>query len=185
MRLTNQSAAALNVPEGKAYVIVFDEDLAGFGMWANAGGSRVWVVQCGSRVWVVQYRNATGQTKRETLGKVGVLSATDARHAAAERLARVRLGADPNAEREAERKRAAVTVATKIPAYLEALAPRVHVKGLGESTYYLQKAWAPLHKTPVDGVTRAQVAERLGEIAKGLGPHAANRARTTLSSFFT
>lgn len=175
MRLTNQSAAALKVPDGKAYVIVFDDDLAGFGMRANAGGSRV---------WVVQHRNAAGQTKRETLGKVGVLSATDARRAAAERLARVRLGADPSAEREAERKRAAVTVGSKIPAYLEALAPRVRAKGLGESTYYMQKAWAPLHRTPVDGVTRAQVAERLGEIAKGSGPHAANRARTTLSSFY-
>lgn len=85
MRLTNQSAAALKVPEGKAYVIVFDDDLAGFGMRANAGGSRV---------WVVQYRNATGQTKRETLGKVGVLSATDARRAAAERLAYGKAGGD-------------------------------------------------------------------------------------------
>lgn len=176
MRLTNQSVAALKVPEGKDYILVFDDDLAGFGMKANAGGSRV---------WVVQYRNAVGQTKRETLGKVGLLSATDARRAAAERLARVRLGADPSAEREAERKRAAVTVLSKIEAYLDDLKPRVRAKGLGESTYYLQKAWAPLHRTPVDAVTRAQVAERLGEISKGSGPHAANRARTTLSSFFT
>lgn len=94
-----------------------------------------------------------GQTKRETLGKVGVLSATEARRAAAERLARVRLGGDPSAEREA--------------------------------VYYMQKAWSPLHRTPVDVVTRAQVAARLGEIAKGSGPHTANRARTTLSSFYT
>ncbi|MCG5245302.1 tyrosine-type recombinase/integrase [Methylorubrum extorquens] len=126
-------------------------------------------------------KHATGQTKRETLGKVGVLSTTDARRAAAERLARVRLGA----EREAERKRAAVIVASKIPAYLDALTPRVRAKGLEESAYHMQKAWAPLHKTPVDGVTRAQVAERLSEIAKGSGPHTANQARTTLSSFFT
>lgn len=176
MRLTNQSAAGLKVPEGKAYVIVFDDDLAGFGVRANAGGSRV---------WVVQYRNTVGQTKRETLGKVGVLSATDARRAAAERLARVRLGGDPSAEREAERKRAAVTVASKIDAYLDDMKPRVRAKGLGESTYYMQRAWAPLHRVPVDGVTRAQVAERLSEIAKTSGPHAANRARTTLSSFYT
>lgn len=139
----------------------------------------------GSRVRFVQYRNAVGQTKRETLGKVGVLSPTDARRAAAERLAYVRIGADPSAEREAERKRAAVTVASKIPAYLEALTPWVRAKGLGESTCYLQKAWAPLHKTPFYGVKRAQVAERLGEIAKDSGPHAANRARTTLSSCHT
>lgn len=176
MRLTNQSATALKVPEGKAYVIVFDDDLAGFGMRASAGGSRA---------WIVQYRNLLGETRRETLGKVGVLSATDARRAAAERLARVRLGSDPSAEREAERKRAAVTVASKIDAYLEGMRPRVRAKGLGESTHYMQRAWAPLHRVPVDGVTRAQVAERLNEIAKASGPHAANRARTTLSSFYT
>ncbi len=145
-------------------------------MRANTGGSRA---------WIVQYRNLLGETRRETLGKVGVLSGTDARRAAAERLARVRLGSDPSAEREAERKRAAVTVASKIEGYLDGLALRVRAKGLGKSTYYFQKAWAPLHRVPVDGVTRAQVAERLGEIAKTSGPHAANQARTMLSSFFT
>ncbi|GJD73128.1 tyrosine-type recombinase/integrase [Methylobacterium goesingense] len=175
MRLTNQSAAALKVPEGKAYVIVFDDDLAGFGVRANAGGSRV---------WVVQYRNALGQTKRETLGKVGLLPAADARRAASERLARVRLGGDPSAEREAERKRAAITVGLKIESYLDAHRPRVRAKGHGESTYYMQKIWTPLHRTPVDGVTRAQVSARLNEIVKTSGPHAANRARTTLSSFY-
>lgn len=176
MRLTNQTALALKVPEGKAYLLVFDDDLKGFGLRATAGGSRV---------WVVQYRNGLGQTKRETLGKVGLLSATEARRVAAERLARVRLGEDLSAKREEERKRAAVTVASKLDEYLDALKPNVREKGLGESTYYLRKGWAPLHKTAVTGVTRAQVAERLVEISRVNGPHAANRARTTLSSFYT
>ena len=176
MRLTNQSAAALNVPEGKAYILVFDDDLAGFGVRVNAGGSRV---------WVVQYRNALGQSKRETLGRVGVLSATEARRAAIERLARVRLGGDPSAEREAEKRRAAITVASQIEAYLTGLEKRTRATGLRESTRYMNKAWAPLHRTPVSAVTRAQVAERLGEISRTSGLYAANRARTTLSAFYT
>ncbi len=176
MRLTNQSATALKVPDGKAYILVFDDDLAGFGLRASAGGSKV---------WVVQYRNALGQTKRETLGRVGILSATDARRAANERLARVRLGGDPASEREAERKRAAITVATQIEPYLKGLATRVRETGVRESTRYLQKAWTPLHRTPVSRVTRAQVAEGLGEIAKTSGLYAANRARNTLSAFYT
>jgi hypothetical protein len=77
MRLTNQSAAALKVFEGKAYVIVFDDDLAEFGMRGNVGGSRA---------WFVQYLNLLCETRGETLAKVGVQSATDARRAAAERL---------------------------------------------------------------------------------------------------
>lgn len=176
MRLTNQSAAALKVPDGKPYILVFDDDLPGFGLRANAGGSRV---------WVVQYRNALGQSKRETLGKVGLLSATDARKAAAERLARVRLGSDPGAEREAERKRAAITVGSQVEAYLAELEGRVRATGLRESTRYMQKAWAPLHRIPVTAVTRALVADRLGEISKASGLYAANRARTTLSAFYT
>ena len=45
----------------------------------------------GSRQWIVQYRNAIGLTKRETLGRVGLLAATDVRRAASERLARAKL----------------------------------------------------------------------------------------------
>jgi integrase len=176
MRLTNQSATALSVPAGKAYILVFDEDLGGFGLRVSAGGSRV---------WVVQYRNALGQSKRETLGRVGVLSATEARKAATERLARARLGNDPSAEREAEKRRAAITVASQIEGYLKDLEKRIRATGLRESTRYLNKAWAPLHRTPVSGVTRAQVAERLGEISRTSGLYAANRARTTLSAFYT
>ncbi|TXN80625.1 tyrosine-type recombinase/integrase [Methylobacterium sp. WL8] len=175
MRLTNQSAAALRVPEGKLYVLAFDDDLPGFGIRANAGGSRI---------WIVQYRNALGQSKRESLGRVGVLSATDARRAAAEKLARVRLGGDPGAEREQARKRAAVTVGSKVDAYLEGLGDRIRATGLRESTRYMRLSWAPLHRVPVAEVTRAMVAERLNVIAKTSGPYAANRARTTLSAFY-
>ncbi|WP_091976415.1 hypothetical protein [Methylobacterium sp. 13MFTsu3.1M2] len=52
------------------------DDFPGFGLRVGAGGSRQRIVQC---------RNAIGQTKRDTLGRVLLLSSTDAWRAANER----------------------------------------------------------------------------------------------------
>ena len=64
----------------------------------------------GSRQWIVQYRNAIGLTKRETLGRVGLLAATDVRRAASERLARAKLGEYPHAEKQPAKDRALVAL---------------------------------------------------------------------------
>ncbi|SFT10995.1 Integrase [Methylobacterium sp. yr668] len=175
MRLTNQTAAAAQLPAGKDRLVVFDDDLPGFGLRVSAGGSRQ---------WIVQYRNAIGQTKRETLGRVGLLSATDARRAASERLARAKLGEDPHAEKQLAKARALVTLGSKVNPYLEAAASRLRDSSLRDATRYMRVAWKPLHREPLHAVTRAKVAERLAEISKDSGPYAANRARATLSAFF-
>ncbi|WP_091927451.1 hypothetical protein [Methylobacterium sp. yr668] len=52
------------------------DDFPGFGLRVGAGGSRQRIVQC---------RNAIDQTKRDTLGRVLLLSSTDAWRAASER----------------------------------------------------------------------------------------------------
>ncbi|WP_019905670.1 site-specific integrase [Methylobacterium sp. 77] len=175
MRLTNQSAAALQLPPGKDRLVVFDDDLPGFGLRISGGGSRQ---------WVVQYRNAIGQTKRESLGRVGLLSATDARRAAGERLARAKLGEDPHAERAKERARAAITFGHGIEPYLAAVAPSLRPASLSEAARYMRVVWKPLHRTPLHAVDRKQVAARLAEIIRDAGPYAANRARAALSAHF-
>ncbi|WP_246689459.1 site-specific integrase [Methylobacterium sp. WL19] len=175
MRLTNQSAAALQLPLGKDRLVVFDDDLPGFGLRISGGGSRQ---------WVVQYRNALGQTKRESLGRVGLLSATDARKAAGERLARAKLGEDPHAERAKERARAAITFGHGIEPYLTAVTPNLRPASLSEAARYMRVVWKPLHRTPLHAIDRKQVAARLAEIARDAGPYAANRARAALSAHF-
>ncbi|MCC0809437.1 tyrosine-type recombinase/integrase [Methylobacterium sp. W2] len=175
MRLTNQSAAALQLPPGKDRLVVFDDDLPGFGLRISGGGSRQ---------WVVQYRNALGQTKRESLGRVGLLSATDARRAASERLARAKLGEDPHAERAKERARAAITFGNGIEPYLTAVTPNLRPASLSEAARYMRVVWKPLHRTPLHAIDRKQVAARLAEIARDAGPYAANRARAALSAHF-
>ncbi|MFC7664356.1 tyrosine-type recombinase/integrase [Methylorubrum suomiense] len=175
MRLTNQTAAALKLPAGRDKLVVFDDDLPGFGMSLSKGGSRT---------WVVQYRNALGQSKRETLGKVGILSATEARRAAGERLARAKLGEDPHAEKVKAKARAAVTFGAVVEPYLNAVSSHLRPAYLAEAGRYLRTVWKPLHKLPLHTVGRQEIAEHLAKIRRETGPHAANRARAALSAHF-
>ena len=41
MRLTNQTAAAVQLPAGRDRLVVFDDDLPGFGLSVSKGGSRM------------------------------------------------------------------------------------------------------------------------------------------------
>lgn len=175
MRLTNQSALAVRLPAGRDRIVVFDDDLPGFGLSLSKGGSRM---------WVVQYRNALGQSKRESLGKVGLLSASDARRAAGERLARAKLGEDPHAEKVKAKARAAVTFGAVVEPYLEAVGPGLRPAYLAEAGRYLRTTWKPLHKLPLHTVGRPEITEHLTKIRNETGPHAANRARAALSAHF-
>ena len=100
-KLTKQSLASLK-PRSKPY-IEYDADLSGFG---------VAIYPSGVKSWVCEYRPYCGgrgvAKKRVTLSKTSQLTPGQARKAAAEMLAAVRLGQDP-AQEKMER-RASVTV---------------------------------------------------------------------------
>ena len=85
-RITKRSVDALDVRE-KDY-IVWDRDLAGFG---------VRVLASGRKVYVVQARGRAG-SKRVSLGRHGQLSATQARQRAARIIRRIRQGQDPSSK---------------------------------------------------------------------------------------
>ena len=76
MEFTKDTIAALELPTGKTDLIVFDDDLPGFGIRLRAGGKRV---------WIAQYR-ANGAQRRETLGDVRKVDLRAARAAAQGRL---------------------------------------------------------------------------------------------------
>jgi hypothetical protein len=95
---------ALALPPGKADAIFFDDALPSFGIRLRDGGSRMFVV-C--------YRIGAKQ-RRVTLGSTAVLKVDAARDRAAELLAAVRLGRDPQAERAEARARAGDTFASAV-----------------------------------------------------------------------
>lgn len=80
-----------SIPDPNQETILWDDDLAGFG---------VRVYPTGRKVYVVQYK-LHGRTRRKTLGKHGVITADEARKDAKLVQADVARGADPSADRKA------------------------------------------------------------------------------------
>ena len=71
----------------------------------------------GVGTYLIQYRNQEGRSRRLAIGRVGVLTPDQARKIAIDRLAEVAKGADPSAERRADRR--AITVAELCREYLD------------------------------------------------------------------
>jgi integrase len=175
MRLTRQTIARLSITRGKTELIVFDENLPGFGIRLRAGGKRV---------WIAQYRFGPTQ-RRVTLGSVETLDPDEARKQARSVLAKAQLGGDPQADKAEARARAGLTLQAVALRYLEFhAARRLKPRSLLEVTRHLNVHWSPLHRLSVHEIQRREVASRLLGIASENGPIAANRARAALSAFF-
>lgn len=174
MKLTKATITKLAVPVGKSEMIVFDEDMPGFGLRLRAGGSAV---------WIAQYRVGAKQ-RRVTLGRPATLNPDRARRAAREVLAKADLGQDTQMERREREAKASVTLGAVAPLYLKRVEATRKSKTHGEAKRYLDVSWRPFHTRPVHEVNRREVAARLQVIAEEHGPIASNRARATLSAFY-
>lgn len=175
MRFTQQNVKALSLPAGKAELLVFDDELPGFGIRLRSGGKRT---------WVVQYRIGAKQ-RRVSLGRVEVLDPEKARREAKNVLSKAQLGTDAQVERKIARARAAETLGVLVTGYLSTYAERnLKPRTFAEVKRSLEGHWKPLHEVPVAMLTRASVSARLAEIATENGPFAANRSRAYLSAFF-
>jgi integrase len=174
VKLTDRNVAVLTLPAGKVEAIHFDDDIAGFGVRVRAGGSRS---------FIYQYKIA-GQNRRITLGATKALTAARARDLAADLAAKVRLGADPAGEKAENRLAAADTFGAALKAYL----PEKHA-GVRPATFvaierHLMARCRDLHPLPLVKIDRHLIASTLNVIATDHGPIEANRARSSLSSFF-
>ena len=103
-KLTQRTVEALRAPRGGTDLVVFDDDLPGFGMRVKASGAKS---------WIIQYRNTHGRSRRFTLAPYArgetKLTAEQARAQAKKLFARIADGADPAATKQAARD--AMTVA--------------------------------------------------------------------------
>jgi integrase len=175
MKLTANTIRTLTLPPGVIDKVFFDADLPGFGVRVRASGVYS---------WMIQYAIA-GRTRRVVLGLVGALDPGKARAIAKDLLAQVRLGRDPAAEKDRAKARAAETFGALLPRFLERQRVRLKPRSYVEAERHLVVYAKALHGLPVESIVRRTIATRLAEIEKRSGPATRNRARASLSAYFT
>lgn len=174
-RLTKKAIDELG-PRERAY-IEFDDALTGFGCR---------VMPSGVKTFIIEYRPGAGgrgvATKRLSIGRYGVLAPDQARKAAAEALAKVRLGADPAHEKSARRR--AFTVTELIDAFtrehVESKLKASTAKSYGAGLEALRAAYGS-HKA--ETISRSQLASLHTKMAAT--PYAANRAMAVWAKLFS
>jgi integrase len=173
-RLTKQSLLRLK-PRSKPY-IEYDSDLKGFG---------VAVYPSGIKSWVCEYRPHGGgrgvAKKRVTLGKTSQLTPEQARKAAGDMLATVRLGGDP-AQEKLER-RASVTVGELIGLFdSQYVGPMLKPGTIVSHRIALEELRRAHGALKATALTRAHVTTLHFRMADR--PYAANRAIAVWSKAF-
>ncbi|MBW4708114.1 tyrosine-type recombinase/integrase [Roseobacter sp. YSTF-M11] len=196
IKIARRNIAAINATDKP--VVYFDDTLKGFGLLVRPSGSRS---------WILEYRPGAGgrgiAKKRIVLGSPDAVTPEQARAMAKDMLAKVRLGADPAAERA--EARAADTVAEIADEWLTR-----HVEPKRKpSTAKLYRAVLDTHILPAIGtrkaatLTRSEVAKLHSAIARKTtsakkegakrtaskktrgGPIIANRALAVLKAMFS
>jgi integrase len=179
LKLDAKTVAALTLAAGKNDVIHFDSLLPGYGYrLRRAANGKV------LRSWVAQYR-INGKQRRPLIGNADVVSAEAARIAARKILAKVQLGQDPQADRLERRAKDVFSFAKVTADYLAdkqgKVRPRTHV----EATRYLTGDYfKALHSSPLDKITRKDIAVCLVSIKADSGTVTAHAAKAALSAFF-
>ncbi|MEM7048137.1 MAG: tyrosine-type recombinase/integrase [Acidobacteriota bacterium] len=171
MRLTKRAIDQLKPPEKEE--IHFDESLSGFGLRCRPSGSKA---------FLIQYRDASGRTRKYTLGRYGHLTPTQARQLARDHLARIAQGANPAEERKQGRE--GLTVSELAEVYMERHArPKKKPSSIQSDERLLRLVIIPsLGRLKVAAVTRGDVA-KMHDKHRGT-PTQANRAASLAGKMF-
>ena len=176
VQFTKASVAALAPIAGQGERIVWDAERRGLGIRIRASGARTWVIRPPRK---------GGASKLHALGPVEAMSLASARLTAEEKLAEAAGGIDPTKAKAEARKQAALTFGSLIDRYIadkEGAGRRPST--IGNLKNHLNAHWLPLHDRPLNGITRADISKRHRELVTAHGAHAADRARSILSTFY-
>jgi integrase len=175
VKLNRTTVKALRLPAGRTDHVVWDDELPGFGLRLRATGARTFVVQY----------DIGGKSRKVSLGSPSQVNPGQARETARAILAKVRLGRDPAAEKNAARAQLAETFGALLPRYLAYHRAKNRPRSYREVVRYLLVHCKSLHARPVTVIARRDVALLLSELVTTSGPSAANKARASLAAFYT
>ena len=137
------------LPVGEKDAVYWDRELLGFGVRVYPNGTKVYVVQT----------RAGGKSKRIAVGRHGVISPDQARRKAAQMIARIKAGEDPDPE--ATKKPPAPTVAELAERYLvEHVQVRCKPRTVEACRWLVKKFVLPdLGNMAVDEVEREHISD--------------------------
>lgn len=138
----------------------------------------------GSRTFIIQWRQGQFQ-RRSTVGKAGVMTLDEARKKARKMLVGIDEGHDPVAIKAKARTDNSQIFLPLAEQYIEHRAKDMKPLSLVQLRRNLRLYSKALHKLIISKIDRATIAAELRTIAKERGAVTADRARSSLSSFFT
>ena len=173
MRLTDKTIAGLTIPHGKSELLVFDDDLPGFGLRLRAGGSRKWIFQYrhnGRQHRMTLDSGLNGRCEGAGMGQEASSRSRPRRRSAAGEGRRSHSGWAN--VREDCRRLSCISRREWRPASMRA------------GRRYLLAYAKSLHGMELAKIDRAMIAAQLNRIERESGAVTANRFRATVSSFF-
>src|SRR6201994_3887169 len=186
MKLTAKGIRGAELPSGKTDQLFWDDDIPGFGLRVRAGGSRNWVFQyaLGDKQRRLSLGAATPESFKKHKTEDGTIKLGIRDHAA-QLHAKVKLGQDPAGEKTESRKRASDTFEAVAKKYLAAKKASTRPGTYRETERHILQYAKPLNGLQVAKIVRRDIATLIGRLRDNSGPVASNRARSTLSDFFS
>ncbi len=175
MKLTARVVDGLAKAVVQAERFVWDDDVPGLGVRMRVAGSRN---------WIYQYKLGV-KNRRMTLGSITAIGLVKARNIAADLHAKVRLGADPAADKIEAKATAVETFKVIAEKFLKFKDGKVGAVHYSELSRYLLADSKPLHEIPVKGIRRRHIADLLSDVRTARGDSTADHLRAALSGFFT
>jgi integrase len=174
MKLTMSNVRKLSCPAGKKVDEHPDEEVRGLVLR---------VFESGKKSWCFRFRDESGNSRRHTIGDATAIDPLEARKLARKTAAGVAYGENPIEKKIAARK--AMTCKTLFEEFLRHAKREYRHSSYKHTERFLMKYSEPLHRLPVEKVSRANIRELRDDLSKTTGVVSSNRTISSLATVWT